>query len=327
MLFKQDVCSIASIKHSYVTLTLVIVCVLFSSCFSEKAQNKTIRLGYLQNDLHHLPVFIALEKGFFKQEGLDVEVSGIFRAGPEEMSAFSAHELDIGYVGQAPATAAILNGVVDVKFISQVNLEGSAIVVRKNEQYKGLSDMSGKTVAIPGHATMQDFLLRKAVKKAGLSIDQIKLIVLKPPEMIQALKHGHIDAFIAWEPYPSQALQKGAGRVLVSSKEIWPDHPCCVLVADNGFCINNPKAVDKILEIHRRACEFINNNKKEAIVIGTKYTGMDQMTILTAISNIKYSVEIDRHKSLEFVNYLRELGYAKFRAKQQFLDGMFYEHK
>ncbi len=98
----------------------------------------------------------------------------IFKAGPEEMSAFAAGELDLGYVGQAPATAAYLNRVADIKFISQSNLEGTSIVVRTDSKIESVSDLTGRTIAIPGHATMQDFLLRKALMKYGLSFNDIR---------------------------------------------------------------------------------------------------------------------------------------------------------
>ena len=160
-----------SSKHAHFLLLLCIILFGFISfcscgCSSSDSKDSVLRLEYLQNDLHHLPAFVALENGFFNKEGIDVKVAGIFRAGPEEMSAFAAHELDIGYVGQAPATAAVLNGVADVKFIAQVNLEGSSIVVSKGSAYENLHDLQGKLVAIPGHATMQDFLFRKALGKS-----------------------------------------------------------------------------------------------------------------------------------------------------------------
>ena len=64
----------------------------------QAASDKTeIRMGYLQSDLHQLAAFVAIKKGFFESEGLDVKVAGIFKAGPEEMNAFAAEDLDIGY--------------------------------------------------------------------------------------------------------------------------------------------------------------------------------------------------------------------------------------
>ncbi len=66
----------------------------------------TVRIGYLLGDLHHLPFFVAQDKGFFKDEGINVQVVGPFDAGPAEMDALAANQLDMGYVGISPAILA-----------------------------------------------------------------------------------------------------------------------------------------------------------------------------------------------------------------------------
>ncbi len=306
-------------------LLFVFIFGLLTGCTLQSDQKKIVRLGYLQNDLHHLPAFIALEKNFFKQEGIEIEVAGIFRAGPEEMSAFAAGELDIGYVGQAPATAAVLNGVADVKFIAQVNLEGSAVVVRRDSLYQNISDLNGKTVAIPGHATMQDFLLRRALHKNKVPIETVRLIVLKPPEMIQALDLKNIESFIAWQPYPALAVHKGGGKVLISSPDIWPDHPCCVLVAASQLCAERPEMIEKIKLVHRRSCEFIKTNRQEAVRVGMQYTGMDRDTVIEALRHISYTPVLDRQKAVAFVDFIKDLRYIKPQKEQISLRDMFYE--
>ena len=91
-------------------IIMLLSSILFlSSCNTKGKESNTVRLAYLQSDLHHLPAFVALHKGFFEQEGLKVEVSGIFKAGPELMSGFAAGSLDVGYVGLSPATVAVAN--------------------------------------------------------------------------------------------------------------------------------------------------------------------------------------------------------------------------
>ena len=47
----------------------------------EGADKKPIRIAYLQNDIHHLPCWVAMEKGFYAREGLEVQVAGVFKAG------------------------------------------------------------------------------------------------------------------------------------------------------------------------------------------------------------------------------------------------------
>ncbi len=204
-----------------------------------------------------------------------------------------------------------------MKFIAQVNLEGSSLVVAGDATATSIADLSGKSIAIPGHATMQDFLLRKAAGNSGTPFEKLQVMVLKPPEMLQALDLKQINAFIAWEPYPAQAVQSGTGKVLLTSAQIWPDHPCCVLVADAGLCSRHPEIIQKIKAAHRRACEFVSLNQAEAVAIGVKYTGMPQATVAAALSSIKYQPELSRDKAGEFVAFLRDLRYIKSQSAEK----------
>jgi NitT/TauT family transport system substrate-binding protein len=292
---------------------LYFISLLVSSagCAPEPPENLIIRIGYLQSDLHHLPAFVALEKKYFQDAGLNVEVAGVFRAGPELMSAFAANELDIGYVGLSPAMTAVANGTAAVRYIAPVNREGSAIVVAKDSPYNKITDLQGKVVTIPGHATMQDFLLRKAFKNENVPFTKIKVLVLKPPEMIAALDKGEIDAFIAWEPYPAKAVMENTGRILISSHAIWPDHPCCVAVSSDAFIKTHQEVINKFQDVNKRACNFIDSNQEEAIDIGVKYTGMDKQTIQKALAAIHYNGDLKREKLSEFIDFLKELRYIK----------------
>ena len=281
---------------------------------------KTFRMGYLQSDLHQLACWVALEKGFFVQEGVDVEIAGIFKAGPEEMMGFASGSLDIGYVGEAPATMAVANKTADVVVLAQVNTEGSSIVVKKGSNIKQVSDLIGKTVAIPGHAQVQDFLLRKALVKYNVDAGRVNIIVLKPPEMIGALKTSQIHAFIAWEPYIAKAGTMGVGSVLINSSDIWPSHPCCVLVADSTVLEKNMQEVKAIVRAHMRATDFINCNREEAVKIGVKYTGMDENTIIMAMKNITYTYVPSVEGEIEYVNFLNKLRYLNVSDSREFAD-------
>ncbi|MCB2225612.1 MAG: ABC transporter substrate-binding protein [Desulfarculaceae bacterium] len=278
-----------------------------------------VRIGYLQADIHQLACWVALEKGFYKQQGLEVEVAGIFRAGPEEMSAFAAGALDMGYVGEAPATVAVANHAAKVVVAAQVNTEGSAIVVRKDSPINGLPGLEGKTVAVPGHSTVQDFLLKKALDQAGLPLDKVRSMVLKPPEMIGALREKQINAFVAWEPYPAKAVTMGVGRVLVNSGQIWPQHPCCVLVASREFYAKHPERVVALTAAHVKATDFIKAHPAEALKIAERYTGMDRATVKRAMSNVNYTYKLSVTGEVEYVEFLARLGYIKVPDLDAFL--------
>ena len=307
-----------SIASLFITIAFVFVLFLASvpACFGA---GPVVRLGYLQSDLHQLACFVALDRGLFKKEGVQVEIGGIFRAGPEEMSAFAAGSLDAGYVGVAPATVAVANGAAKVKIIAQVNLEGSAVVIRKDSPIKSVKDLKGKVVAVPGYANVQDCLLRMALKKADLSFNSVRIMILKPPEMISALESKQIDGFIAWEPYIAKAINRGMGKVLISSGEIWPNHPCCAVVVEDSFLNKFPKTVDGLLRAHVKATRFIQDYPGKAAEIGVKYTGMDLSTVKLAMKDIIYEYTPNVEGELKYVRFLKDTGAIKIANPAKFV--------
>lgn len=290
------------------------------------AREAEVRIGYLQADIHQLACLVALKKGFYKEQGLDVRVAGVFKAGPEEMSAFAAGELDMGYVGQAPATTAVANGAARVRVLAQVNTEGSALIVAGDSSIRKAEDLAGKTIAVPGHSTVQDFLVRRLLMETGLPAGRVKTVVIKPPEMISALRTGQVDAFIAWEPYPAKARSMGVGRMLVSSARIWPEHPCCVLAADEEFLRSRPEEARDMVAAHVRATDFINQNPGEALEIGVEFTGMDRATVRMAMDNVNYTYRISVEGAEEYASLLAEQGYIKIKDVEGFLD-RFLDHE
>jgi len=287
---------------------------------SHADQQKPLRMAYLQNDIHHLAFWVALEKDYFKLHGADVEVTGVFRAGPEIMTAFAAGALDMAYVGEAPATTAVANKAAKAVVLAQVNTEGSALVVNAEDSgIAKLADLKGKTVAVPGHSTVQDFLLKKALKKHQVNLKQINIVVIKPPEMISALRTRQVDAFIAWEPYPSQAITMGSGRHLLTSHQMWADHPCCVLVADTKFFKAHPKKAQAVVRAHVQATDFINQHPDEAAKIGVKYTGLDEDTVRQAMKTVKYTYHLSIAGEKEYVRFLSELRYIRVNDPDRFV--------
>ncbi len=298
-------------------ILLFLVNLLF---FVSIAHGQPVRIAYLQSDFHHLPCWVALEKGLFEKEGVKVDVAGIFKAGPELMSAFAARALDMGYVGVAPATTAVANKTARVVALAQVNTEGSAIVVKKESKVLSIPGLFGKIAVVPGHSTVQDFLFRKALSKFKIQPDQVKIMVLKPPEMIGALRTDQTDAFIAWEPYPAKAVTMGIGKILAFSRDIWKDHPCCVLAADSKFLETHQEKAKGVVQGHLKAIDFIRQHREEAIQIGVKYTGMDEASIRLAMENVNYTPVLSLEGEKEYVDFLTKLKYIKVEDAQIFVD-------
>ncbi len=126
-----------------------------------------IRLGYITADLHHLALYVALKEGYLDRVFEDVDLKQ-YPNGVAIMEAFKLGELDAAYLGGAPATLKRINDEIEISIIAGVNNEGSALVVKK--EINSPKDLAGKTVAIPGFGTVQDFLMRKVLKEGGLKV-------------------------------------------------------------------------------------------------------------------------------------------------------------
>ena len=109
----------------------------------------TVKIGYLRGDLHQLAFFVASEKEWYTEEGIDIS-SSFYSNGVELMDAFTSESIDIGYLGIAPALLKRINAQTNIKIVAAVNYEGSAIIVPADSPLSSISDLEGKAVAIPG---------------------------------------------------------------------------------------------------------------------------------------------------------------------------------
>ena len=290
-----------TIQSCALTTLCLSVFLLLTSSAGSATKVTSVRMAYLQNDIHHLALWVGMEKEFYKDEGITVDIVGTFRSGPELMNAFTAGELDVAFVGEAPATIAVARGSAHVHALAQANTEGSALVVSKAVKAGKRDNL---TLAMPGHGTVQDLLLTKALPHLGLDGGKVNVIVLRPPEMVTALESGEIDGFIAWEPYPSQAVTGGFGEVLIASRDIWANHPCCIMAASDAFLQTHPDAAAAMIRAHHRATAYLHDHQDESVAIAIKYTGMKESVIRGALQHVDYvdSPSVDGEK--EYVSFL-----------------------
>lgn len=180
-------------------------------------------------------------------------------------------------------------------------------ISQQNERVQSIQDLEGKTIAIPGKGTVQDFLLQKFMKENNITVN---VVIVKPPEMIATLERGEIQGFIAWEPYPARAQVDGH-FVLLTSRDIWPHHPCCVVAVREGYLTQNRDVVLAVLAAHIKATRFIQEHPEEAVRIGEQFTGMPKEVIEKALETIEFVYEPNVEGTREYVEALLEMGYVK----------------
>jgi NitT/TauT family transport system substrate-binding protein len=310
-----------------IVTTIIIVGILVGVFFAlgyftpKSSQPGTVRVGYLFGDLHQLAYFVANNRtinngqSFFEKYNVNVTLAdgAPFANGGVEMDAFASGKVDIGYLGSPPAITKHLNAKINTTVIAQVNAEGSALVVKSDIQ--NFSDLRGKTVAVPSTASIQYFLLLRLAEQQNVSITDITVTQIGVGLMKPALESGNIQGFIAWEPFCSDAVVNGVGKVLANSSDIWPDHICCVLVADKTFANNHPEIVTNFLRAHIEATNWINNAKEKMesqnyrymVSIASSFTGKSEAVIEKALNLIKFRFDIDSSFKYNFYSFTDKL--------------------
>ncbi|MBO6275417.1 MAG: ABC transporter substrate-binding protein, partial [Methanobrevibacter sp.] len=219
----------------------------------------TVKIGYLPSD-HDAALFVADAQGLYKDKGINIELVQ-FNNGGDLMTAMASGDVDVGYVGISPVLSSVSAGV-PIKVISAAQTEGSGIIVNDAANINTAQDLKGKTIATPGEASIQHVLLSSYLKNNGMSLDDINESAMKVPSINDALKTGNLPAAITFQPYVSLGETDDAIDELVDSSEIFPGHPCCVVVASDDFLKNNKDTAKDIVAIHENATNFINDQIK-----------------------------------------------------------------
>lgn len=157
-----------------------------------------------------------------------------FTAGSPVAEALNVGSLDIGLLGDAPALfLGALGAPIKIIAVGRQNLDGVAILVRKDSAIHSLADLRGKRAAVWKGSWSQQLLLT-ALDKAAVPRDALDLRYISALDASHALDGGSVDVIATWEPYVTQQERQGA-RVLATAEGLIPAQ---------SFVAANAKAVD-----------------------------------------------------------------------------------
>jgi len=147
----------------------------------------------------------------------------------------------------APMAMALREQGVPIKIVYLGHRDGTALVVHKDSGILTIRDLRGKRVAIPNRFSNQNLLLRKALADNGMTVDDIVLLEMPPPDMPAALYAKAVDAITSGEPFMAQTQMDGYGRVLYQAKDIWPGFISCVMVVSQRTLDEHPEWVQQLV--------------------------------------------------------------------------------
>lgn len=184
-----------------------------------------------------------------------------FTAGSPVAEALNANSLDIGLLGDAPVLfLGALGAPIKVIAVTRQNLDGVAILVKKESSIHSLADLAGKRAAIWKGSWSQQLLLT-ALDKAGVARDSLEFRYLSALDASHALEGGSVDVIATWEPYVTQQERQGA-RVLATADGLIPAQS---YIAANSKAVDTKRAqISDFLQRLKKARDWTRLNPANA---------------------------------------------------------------
>ena len=206
-------------------------------------EKKDLKIGFIPITCA-TPLIMAHPLGFYKQQGLNVEVVktagwALIRDKMLNKEYDATHFL-------SPMPLAISMGVgsnqVPMNVATIQNTNGQAITLaNKHKDKRDPKLWKGFKFAVPFEFSMHNFLLRYYVAEHGLNPDtDIQIRVVPPPEMVANLRAGNIDGYLGPDHFNQRAVYEEIGFLHLLTKDLWDGHPCCAFGTSTEFIQKNP---------------------------------------------------------------------------------------
>ncbi len=240
-----------------------------------------------------MPAYVAKEKGFFFDEGLDVEIEIQPTAWmvPERLRSDAVQFAVIPWTRVAAASA------------------------RDDELRSGLALDQVRTVAVPQPGGIKDLTANGLMRSLGWD-DQVKKIRQPSGDgAILTLVGQGADAAAMVEPYATMLQELGIGYVARRTGDLWPGAPGCALATSRRLLRERPDLVKRAVAAFVRGSQAIDQAPDEAATIGGAYIGVSPEFVRAALKHNRPNVEaLDNQEAMNrLLDFMKELGYIAGR--------------
>jgi len=320
-------------------LVLLLIGLLFVVSIGGCAPKEETPIGMAVEYMDHAAcAYVARDKGWFKEEGLNLSSYESYVTGMALASALARGDIQVAYICLVPAINAYANAGVPIKVVAGTHKYGYGLVVNP-KKIRSVKDLEkpGIRIGCVREGGSADVLLHKTLDKYNLNPGKIlsKVQRMNPPKQVLAIKMGQLDAAFLPEQWATMAEDFGF-KMLLTAKDLWPQMQGSVLVVKEELLREHPETVKKLVKVTQKATDWINQHPNEAADVlarqfsatGEKIFPLKAAKVATRLENspqiflrsmgrLEYTTTIDPDMVQQEIDHLAELGYIKssFNAK------------
>lgn len=253
---------------------LLALLLCLSACSSS---GETVKFGYIADFNGASLIAIAQEKGLWAKNGLTAEPK-VFTNGPLQVQALGAGNLDFAYVGPG-ALWLPPSGKAKIVAVNSIALADRVIA------QKGITSLKGLKVGVP-EGTSGDMILRLALAKQGLTIDDVQKVVMDPPTIVTAFANKQIDAAGLWYPLIDTIRKQVPDLVeLAKNEDFYPE-----TTFPSAFLARNevdPELARKVVKVLREANDLRAADTKAAVATTAAFLKVPADKLASEAANVK----------------------------------------
>lgn len=278
-----------------VVIVIVIVAIVSITVLKHKNTNndvKNIKVSEVTRSVFYAPQYVAINNGYFKENGIEIELT-TGQGADAVMTSVLSNQVNIGFAGPEASIYVYNEGKEDYcqVFAQMTKKDGSFLVAReKNDNFKW-QDLKGKTI-IPGRKGGVPYMtLEYVLRKNGL--DPKKYVVLddsiKFDLMAGAFTSGTADYVTLFEPTASLTQNENKGYIVASVGEAAGEIPYTAYFAKKSYIENNKETIQKFTNAIYKGQKWVKENSSEDIakVVQSFFPDTDITLLSKVIQNYK----------------------------------------
>jgi NitT/TauT family transport system substrate-binding protein len=225
------------------------------------------------------PVYLGIEKGFFEEENLEIEVT-TGQGGSESVPQVVNGDVQVAYSNTPSLFSAAARGLPLVIVapagggqLPDEDNDVGAVLVNEDSPMRGYADLAGKTVAVNTLGNVLDVSLNAALEQSGVDHTQVEYLEVPFPEMLAALDAGRVDAAFLVPPFETMAQQSGGFRSIGSPMvEVSPEFGFTGYYASRDWVDEHEQVLERFLRALRRSMVYAAEHERETRMTIGEYT-------------------------------------------------------
>lgn len=270
-------------------------------------------------------VYAGLKEGFFKKQGLEVEIQPVANVAAA-ISSVQGGTTDFGFSTSVSLFQAVDSGIpisIVAPFagiapnyyenmkngVKGFTTEVTALVAAPGSGIKTPADLVGRNVAVADARGQAELTTRYVVKEAGGDADKVNYTVMTFPDSLNAFKAGKVDAIFTVDPFLKQAVEAGGEIISWPGVETFHEGPTSAIISSNKFIAAEPETVARFSCAIQASNEFANENHDAVRNATAEAQGVDPATLAKATVPYFYSTA-DIAGLERFAGIMHEFGFV-----------------